>query len=290
MSINVNKDSYLPDYNSFEIFGQYKLPFIILLVVVIAAFIFLFSMFTKVNNTENSIFPTFVLEIILWGILFVVVVLNFKWLRDNNYSFSAEIKNLFNDKLTNVVINSNIKGITPTPTKKDISGNAYKCSSENEDGEVFHVTDNKYTYSDAKEICKSLNARLATYDEVEDAYKNGANWCSYGWSDEQMALFPIQKSVYNELKKIKGHQHDCGRPGINGGYISNENSTFGVNCYGKKPYITEKDKEFMDKYSYSPGIPDDAYNSTDSAKEEEEEDIVDDLLIAPFNKSKWSLE
>ena len=289
MSVNVNKDSYLPDYNSFEIFGKYKLPFILLLVVVIAAFIFLFSMFTKVNNTEGSGFPTIILEIILWVILFVVIILNFKWLRDNNYSFSAEIKNLFNDKLTNVVINSNAKGITPTPTKKDISGNAYKCSSENEDGEVFHVTDNKYTYTDAIEICKSLKSRLATYDEVEDAYKNGANWCSYGWSDDQMALFPIQKSVYNELKKIKGHQHDCGRPGVNGGYIPNKNSTFGVNCYGKKPYITEKDKEFMEKYSYSPGVPDISYNSTDNGKEDEEE-IVDDLLISPFNKSKWSLE
>jgi hypothetical protein len=168
-----------------------------------------------------------------------------------------------------------------------MSGNAFKCSSENEDGEVFHVTDNKYTYSDAIEICKSLNSRLATYDEVEDAYKNGANWCSYGWSDEQMALFPIQKSVYNDLKKIKGHQHDCGRPGINGGYIPNKNSTFGVNCYGKKPYINEKNKEFMEKYSYSPALPDDAYNTMEKAKEE---NIVDDLLISPFNKSKWSLE
>ena len=290
MSINVNKDSYLPDFNSFQVFGQYKLPFILLLLAVIAVFIFLFSMFTKVNNTENSVFPTFILEIILWSVLFVVIILNFKWLRDNNYSFTAEIKNLFNDKLTNVVINANSKVVTsthpPSSTKKDISGNAYKCSGENDEGEVFHVTDNKYTYNDAIEICKSLDSRLATYDEVEDAYKNGANWCSYGWSDDQMALFPIQKSVYNDLKKIKGHQHDCGRPGVNGGYIPNKNSTFGVNCYGKKPYITEKDKEFMEKYSYSPGIPNDAYENTDKAND----DIVDDLLISPFNKSKWSFD
>ena len=131
------------------------------------------------------------------------------------------------------------------------------------------------------EVCKRLNSRLATYDEVEDSYKNGANWCSYGWSDEQMALFPIQKSVYNELKQIDGHEHDCGRPGVNGGYIENKNSKFGVNCYGKKPYITDKDKEFMEKYSYSPAVSDDSYKKADK---------VTDLLISPFNKSKWSFD
>jgi hypothetical protein len=101
-----------------------------------------------------------------------------------------------------------------------------------------------------------------------------------------MALFPIQKSVYNDLKKIKGHQHDCGRPGVNGGYIHNKDSTFGVNCYGKKPYITEKDKDFMEKYSYSPAMTDKEYKD----KEAEQDDTVRDLLISPFNKSKWSFD
>jgi hypothetical protein len=100
-----------------------------------------------------------------------------------------------------------------------------------------------------------------------------------------MALFPIQKSVYNDLKKIKGHQRDCGRPGVNGGYIKNKHSTFGVNCYGKKPYITDKDKYFMDKYSHSPALSDLSYNSMD-----DEEDEINDILISPFNKSKWSFD
>ena len=58
---------------------------------------------------------------------------------------------------------------------------------------LFHIPSNTYTYKQAHDMCKTLNARLATYDEVERAYNNGANWCSYGWSEDQLALFPTQK-------------------------------------------------------------------------------------------------
>ena len=78
---------------------------------------------------------------------------------------------------------------------------------------------------------------------IERAYNNGGNWCSYGWSEDQLALFPIQKSVYNELKQIKGHEHDCGRQGVNGGFMKNPLLKFGVNCYGTKPEINEKVKD-----------------------------------------------
>ena len=45
--------------------------------------------------------------------------------------------------------------------------------------------------------------------------------------------------------KITGHQHDCGRPGINGGYIANPNVRFGVNCFGYKPVINSEEAEQM---------------------------------------------
>lgn len=276
MSVSINENSYIPDYDAFNVFGKYKLPFILLLVVIIIAFVFLFSIFNRSNaDSDGSKIPILILEVVLWVILVVVILLNFKWVNDNNYSFTTEIKNLFNDKVTEIDVHA--KG--DKEPGKDDEKTEKKCA--NEDGEVFHITANKYNYSDAERVCKRLGTRLATYDEVEDAYKNGANWCSYGWSEDQMALFPIQKSVYNDLKKIDGHEHDCGRPGVNGGYIHNKGSKFGVNCYGKKPYITDKDKNFMDRYSYSPAYSDASYNVASK---------VSDLLISPFNKSKWSFE
>lgn len=148
--------------------------------------------------------------------------------------------------------------------------------------EVFHIPNNTYCYEKARSICSKYNARLATYSEVEDAYNNGANWCSYGWSEDQLALFPTQLEIYNKLKLVPGHENDCGRPGINGGFIDNVNIKFGVNCFGKKPQETEQDKEYMErlKLSYSPAIDQEELEKITKEK--------NNMLIAPFNKDKWS--
>ena len=37
-------------------------------------------------------------------------------------------------------------------------------------------------------VCTAYNGRLASYNEMENAYENGADWCSYGWSEGQMAF------------------------------------------------------------------------------------------------------
>ena len=61
-----------------------------------------------------------------------------------------------------------------------------------------------------------------------------------------MALYPTQKKTWDKLQKIKGHKHDCGRPGVNGGFIANPNVRFGVNCFGHKPKITDEEKKLME--------------------------------------------
>ena len=101
--------------------------------------------------------------------------------------------------------------------------------------EVYNIANNSHTYQDAQAVCKSLDARLATYDEIENSYEKGGEWCNYGWSDSQMILFPTQKSTWNELQKSSTNKNNCGRPGVNGGYLENSSKLFGVNCYGKKP-------------------------------------------------------
>jgi hypothetical protein len=112
--------------------------------------------------------------------------------------------------------------------------------------EVYNISNNLYSYEDAKAVCKAMGSRLATYDEVEDAYNNGAEWSTYGWSEDQHAYFPTQKETWAKLQKVKGHEHDLGRPGVNGGYFSNPNVRFGVNCYGVKPPMTDAEKALMD--------------------------------------------
>lgn len=69
--------------------------------------------------------------------------------------------------------------------------------------EVYNISNNLYTYEDAKAVCKAMGSRLATYDEIEDAYTNGAEWSTYGWSEEQHAYFPTQKETWAKLQKSK---------------------------------------------------------------------------------------
>ena len=101
--------------------------------------------------------------------------------------------------------------------------------------QVFNVSNNVYTYEEAQKVCAAFDASLANYDQIETSYKNGGEWCNYGWSEGQMAYFPTQKDTWENLQNNPNTKHACGRPGINGGFIDNPYIKFGANCYGKKP-------------------------------------------------------
>ena len=150
--------------------------------------------------------------------------------------------------------------------------------------QVFNIPGNYYNYENAKALCKAYGADLATYQQIEDSYNNGSEWCNYGWSEGQMALFPTQGKTFNELQKIKGHEHDCGRPGINGGYIANPQVKFGVNCYGNKPRINEEEEELM---KTMPKYPQTAEDLAFDKRVEYWKNKIDNILVSPFNKYMW---
>jgi hypothetical protein len=153
--------------------------------------------------------------------------------------------------------------------------------------EVFHVSNNLYSYDDAQAICTSYGARIATYDELENAYKNGAEWCGYGWSDGQMALFPTQKITWDKLQKTDNHKNNCGRPGVNGGYIHNPYVKFGANCYGKKPvaYTADVNRMNAQKNTLYPKTKKDVISDM---KTEYWKQNSDKLVMNGFNNDKWS--
>jgi hypothetical protein len=108
--------------------------------------------------------------------------------------------------------------------------------------EVFNIAQNKYSYTDAEPLCKAFGAELATYDQVKQAWQNGADWCNYGWVKGQSAVFPTQETTFNKLQAGPEDQRmSCGVPGINGGFFDNPELKFGVNCYGTKPLENEAD-------------------------------------------------
>lgn len=154
--------------------------------------------------------------------------------------------------------------------------------------EVFNISNNLYSYTDAQSVCSALGSRLATYDEIEDAYNNGAEWSSYGWSEGQHAYFPTQKSTWQKLQQVKGHEHDLGRPGVNGGYFSNPNVRFGVNCYGVKPPMTDAEKAAMDakRNRIYPKTPEDEL--VDSKVEFWKKNKDKLMVVSGFNNNSWS--
>jgi hypothetical protein len=192
--------------------------FSFILVFYLIIYLFRFPM----SAEEKSMAISFI-ETTTWVLFIILIVVNF---------FKYLLKIPIVDILTKLFALEEKKA---EEKKED------KERKEHQGDEVFNVSNNLYTYDDAQAICRAYDANLATYDQIEAAYTDGAEWCNYGWSDGQMIFFPTQKSTWDKLQKTDDHKNDCGRPGVNGGYIANPYAKFGVNCYGKKPKASDED-------------------------------------------------
>lgn len=151
--------------------------------------------------------------------------------------------------------------------------------------EVFNVAENKYTYSDAEPLCKALGAELATYDQVKESWKKGADWCNYGWVKGQSAIYPTQQATYDKLQNGPEEQRmACGTPGINGGHFDNPELRFGVNCYGTKPTETGTDERHIleKQMNVAPGALE--YDR----KVQDYKNHRDEIAINPFKDGEWA--
>lgn len=176
---------------------------------------------------------------------------------------------------SNVTVTSNAPGIQTTCTTGPAPPNNL---------EVFNIANNVYSYADASNVCAAYGATLATYDQVEDAYKNGAEWCNYGWSQAQMAFFPTQKSTWLKYQATDDKKNDCGRPGVNGGYFDNPELQFGVNCYGVKPKPSPAEQAAINAYM-GPQLPP---TKVDQALKDKLDQIRNQSKLNAFQYKKWS--
>jgi len=219
------------------------------------------------------------MEVLLWGVFVLLVLIN-GMTYIFNIDITASIKNLFSatPEIDIIVDPDDLAGDStdPATTVPEI-----KLSKQ-----VFHVPGNKYGYEDSKAICRAYGARLATWKEMDQAFNKGADWCSFGWSDGQMALYPTQYDKWAKLQKIEGHEQDCGRPGINGGYIANPNVRFGVNCYGYRPKITQEEAEAM---KLAPLYPRTRRERAFDKRVDYWRDNLSEIQVAPFNHNNWSV-
>jgi len=161
------------------------------------------------------------------------------------------------------------------------------ANSPKENGEVFNIAENVYTYEDAKGVCGAYNAKLATYDQIEQAYDKGGEWCNYGWSEGQMIFYPTQKSTWDDLQNSEDTKLNCGRPGINGGYVDDPNLEFGVNCFGKKPSMSLAEQNRM-KANADTMKPTKKPDQALDAVTNKWRDKIDKIQLNSFSHDKWS--
>jgi hypothetical protein len=289
-------------YNYVNNFVLNPVVFIIIILIIIGYLVIFSSLGNNNNNNQQIIAQPsnnnsyFYYGQSFLGVLVIVIIVILLLINGFQYFFNidatAYLKNLFTNKPEiDIRVNQN--------TKKDNDDDDDDDDDDDEEKsllggisipeilykkQVFNIPGNTYTYEDAKAVCNAYGADLATYKQVESAYENGAEWCNYGWSDGQMALFPTQHNTFQNLQKIKGHEHDCGRPGINGGYIANPEIKFGVNCYGNKPKIRQDEEELM---KTSSPYPKTMQEIEFQRKVDYWKNKVGDILVSPFNYNMW---
>ena len=145
--------------------------------------------------------------------------------------------------------------------------------------EVFHISQNQFTYDEAPAVCAAYGAQLATLEQITEAYNTGAEWCGYGWTAGGMALYPTQKKTWDELQREvdPGKRTACGRPGVNGGYFDPA-LKFGVNCFGFKP-----------QGEFTPPGP---LPGTDRKKFDDMvakfKEMIRTMKLSPFSRNEWS--
>lgn len=259
---------------------NYSMLYTLMYIVIIYGLSYLFKMPTEIDKMPRTISLVTSFLIVYFILLVIVFVFNnFINIRVVDMLYEA-IGSLFNKKVEN----------------DDEENEAEETQETGKQEEVYNVSNNLYTYEEAPYVCQALNGRLATYDEVEQSYVNGAEWCNYGWSQDQLALFPTQKETWNKLKgsvnecdkKGASIQNMCGRPGVNGGYIANPNIKFGVNCYGVKPEPKDYEKNMMDA-NKNKVLPKSGHQLAIDRKTQFWKENADKLLtINSYNKDKWS--
>jgi hypothetical protein len=155
-------------------------------------------------------------------------------------------------------------------------------NNENKKKEVFNIRDNVFTYNEAKAACAAYGARLATIEDMIATYDRGANWCSYGWTEGQLAMYPTQKKYWAKLQMDSNRRNECGEPGLNGGYFENPEFKFGANCFGKKPTAKkgEIEKNPVGRNMNNP------YQNMISKYEANIDN--NEFRISPFSEDNWS--
>lgn len=261
--------------------------------------------FLQSSNIKKYLFILLMLIIII-ALFYISIIRTVKYYNKTcskglTFSFSNNKKD--NDKKDNTNLispnpslpppNINYKSnTTPDPIFSTNNSNSKittsKCDNDSKEiknkdkKEVFNISENIYTFNEASDLCKIFNSELATYEQLENEFKKGADWCNYGWTANQTAYYPTQYSSWQKLQNTSTPDQ-CGKVGVNGGYFQNPELKFGVNCYGIKPKSTKCN---TDKRNVDAGKSPEQLEREENIRRMEQN--KKNILILPFNNNAWS--
>jgi len=121
---------------------------------------------------------------------------------------------------------SGVSSVTcdPNSTVSSLSaiqkGKDYYYVGDPKESQVYHIYNNVYTYKEAGEECAKRASQLADPTQLQNAYSQGADWCSWGWANDGNAYLPNKnKDCNSEIGLLNGKNIDP--------YLR-----MGTNCYG----------------------------------------------------------
>lgn len=177
--------------------------------------------------------------------------------------------------------------------KKDAKKEKDKKKPDGGKKEVFLIY-NKFNYLEAKEICKLYDGRLATEQDLDDAFGHGANWCTWGWLDGEMIGYPVQQKFWSTIeKKHKGY---CGpTAGINKIKNIDPLKQYGITCYGIKPPKSDRDKELemvLDEMTEENSLQSEIEKCKQSKRDADKKKWIEsqqkNIRIVEFNQTQWA--
>jgi hypothetical protein len=158
--------------------------------------------------------------------------------------------------------------------------------------EVFFVNadneGNKYKKENVENVCRGLDSKLATYSQLLDAVNKGANWCQYGWLNDNSKDNNNNNNNKIDVYGYTVNDDNTCTPKLNDAPSQpiTEVEEFGVNCFGVKPDMdTEFKTQLTQKKQEKAKILEE-----EEAQEKEFLERVKGSDILPFNKDKWSSE
>ena len=260
-------------FDTINNFGSNPFVLVVLIFIILIYYVIFAFLGNSISDSENYSNGSFMfIEALLWALFILLVFIN-GLAYFFNIDIITELKNIFDEK-PEIQIESTINN----QINQDISAASYDLK------EVYHIPGNRFTYHDAKAVCKAFDSEMATYEQLLEEQKKGASWCSYGWTKDQLGLYPTSQSDFKQLQKKEGHEYDCGLPGINGSYISNPHIKLGSNCYGYKPKISDLESKYLKNNELYPKTKKEALFDK---RVEYWKNRIGNILIAPFNNDNW---